>query len=248
MRVKLKKRTILETIIFSFLPGVVGLFFLTDPGFSRLFFLPYFGVSLVLSAFYGKIYGFLSLFSVSVWISLFIPLVLILVPVHALPVGYWRDLAQKSIIPAPLAIAGVYIFGMIRDALAESLSKTRGRLKELVKENQLLKKTTSALSEVDRELEERVSRQQESITMLYERIHQLENVRLDEALDLLLETVQLFTKATRLSIWEHQHNPPRLTLAASKGWDETDGFDTTREIENSIEGWVFKNNTMFYIT
>ncbi len=170
-----------------------------------------------------------------------------LIPGHDLPLGYWRNLSRAAIIPAPLVIAGVYMFGMIRDALAEALLKTRNRMKELVKENLLIKKTTSALSEVNLELEERVSRQQESITMLYERIRQLENVQLEEALDLLLETVHLFTKATRLSIWKHQHAPALLTLAASRGWNETDGLDTTREIENSIEGWVFRNNTMFSI-
>ena len=48
-------------------------------------------------------------------------------------------------------------------------------------------------------------------------------------------------------MWEHQHNPASLKLRAYLGWDEKDNRDRSISMDNTIEGWVFRNNSMFSV-
>lgn len=246
MRINTRVRTVLESIFFPFIPGIVNIIIYKDPGFSHLFFLPYAVIALVLAAYYGKLSGFISLLSSVTWIAGFLPLFFLIFHDIQPDTVYWITLWEGSWQVVPFIIIGIYLFGLIRTAHIGQRRDLKNRMKELVKENWLLKKTSSALSVVDRELEEKVSRQQESITILYNQIKKIQGMKLHEALDTLLETVQLFTKAANLSIWEHRHAPSDgLYLAASKGWTPTRDIEKMRSIENSIEGWVYRNNTIF---
>jgi len=246
MRINTRTRIVLESIFLPFIPGIVNIIIYKDPGFSHLFFLPYGAITLVIAAYYGKLPGFISLLSSVIWISCLLPLFHLLFRHIPLDPVFWKILWENSWIVLPFLIVGIYLFGLIRDAHIGQRSALKNRMKELVKANWLLRKTSAALSMVDRELEEKVSRQQESITILYNQIHKIQGMKLQEALDTLLETVQLFTRATNLSVWEQRNSPSNgLYLAASRGWNPEKDIEKVRSIENSIEGWVYRNNSIF---
>jgi len=235
MGVKPKVRIFIESLIYPLIPWGINLFFPDNPGFSGLYFLPYLGLLLILSAYYGKISGFISL-AVSI----------------GLIAGKFRtsipQFGMKELAVIPAACAGIYLLGTIRDMYTQQMARIRQRFKELVKENQLLKKTTSALSEVDRELEERVSRQEESITILSNKIQQIDSMDFQQALELLMDTVQIFIKAEKMSIWEHEHKPLRLILRADRGWEKnTNSEKKELSIGGSIHGWVFRNDKPFSV-
>ena len=234
MRVKPKTRVFLESMLFPLIPWGINFFFQEDPGFSSLFFLPYLGLLFVISAYYGKTSGFIS-FGVSIIL---------------IAITYRSSIPRfgiKELLIIPISGGGVYLLGIIRDVYTRQLDRIRERLKALVKENWLLKKTTSALSEVDRELEERVSRQAESITILSDNIQHIDSTNFHKALDLLMDTIYIFSKADKMSIWEHQHNPLRLVRYVQRGWTEKELEKKEVSIEGNILGWVFRNDTPFSI-
>ena len=90
-----------------------------------------------------------------------------------------------------------------------------------------------------------MTRQRPTITTLYNQMHRMDSLNLGKSLDVLLETVELFTGASDITIWTQSQTPGFLHSPASQHRDR--GFDSSEllSIENSIEGWVFRNNRMF---
>ena len=68
--------------------------------------------------------------------------------------------------------------------------RLRERIETLSKGNWRLQKKSDSLMKVNLELDERVSRQQDSITSLYTQIQKLDTLDVSQALNVLLETVQ----------------------------------------------------------
>ena len=59
--------------------------------------------------------------------------------------------------------------------------------------------------------------------------------------------MQRFSGATEVSIWQVHPETKDLHLVVSRGWDESGSRPTVISVENSIEGWVLRNNTVFSV-
>jgi len=236
-----------ELLLFSIAIGAVNLFFFKNPGFFRSPFNPYLLLAMIVAVYYGKYYGFLSLLFSALIIAGPLPLTLELFRPGTWSLAFWREL--KSVAPVPLAatLVSVYIFGLIRDVYSSRLAKSKERVRLFSRQKGELLREKRVFETINLELEQRVSRQQDSITALHSEIQQLYSLNLQKALDALLATVQRFSGATQASIWQAQAESKELHLAASLGWDESSARPPTIPLENSIEGWVLRNNTLYSV-
>ena len=236
-----------ELLVFSIAIGAVNLFFRDNPGFFRGSFNPYLLLALVVAAYYGKYYGLLSLLISSVIIALALPWALDIFKPGAWDLSYWTNL--RSLAPAPMAatLLAAYILGLIRDAHFGRLSKAKERVRLFSRQKGELTKQKRILETINQELEQRVSRQQDSITALHSEMQELYSVNLEKALETILGTVQRFSGASVLSIWEAHPESKELRMAAQRGWEEGASRPTVVSAENSLEGWVARNNTIFSV-
>ncbi len=224
-------------------------FFLTinDPGYFSLPFNPYFIFALFATLLYGKYYGLF---------SLLVSIILIVIPTPAykyffesyhITFSYWIKLGQKAVTPFSLTLVGIFVFGLIRDSLKLDLDKTKYILNTITKEKAILDNEVKALKKVNRELEMRVYTQEDSTVMLYSKIQELYSHNFQKGLDLLLNIAQTYTGATVCSIWEYNQELKRLELRMNFGWDMDMDRITRIPVEDSIEGWVLRNNMMFSV-
>lgn len=236
-----------EILIVSIIIGGINLFFPENPGFHQFYYLPYIAAGLLFSAVYGAIFGLISIAACAAIIIGPLPFLLDYIHDDFVRSGYWLFITKNAAVPFPAAILTAYIFGAVRSASAGREIRLKRRIEEIVKENWVLKRKSDSLFKVNLELDERVSRQQEAITSLYTQLQKLDTIDLNQALNVLLETVQLFTKATKASIWEYEGASHQLKLSASLGWDTETDRTTMIPIEKSIEGWAFRNNSLFSV-
>jgi diguanylate cyclase (GGDEF)-like protein len=236
-----------ELLLFSIAIGAVNLFFRDNPGFFRGSFNPYLLLALIVAAYYGKYYGLLSLLLSSLIIALPLPLVTDLFQPGTWGLSYWVDLRSVALVPIAVTLVSAYILGLIRDARAGQLTEAKERVRLFSRQKGELLKHKRVLETINQELEQRVSRQQDSITALHSQIQELYSLNLDKALETILGTVQRFSGATEVSIWQVHLETKDLHLVASRGWDENGSRPTVISVENSIEGWVLRNNTVFSV-
>jgi diguanylate cyclase (GGDEF)-like protein len=236
-----------ENLVFSIAIGAVNLFFADNPGFFRGSFNPYLLLALIVAAYYGKYYGLLSLAISTLVIGLPLPWALDFLRPGTWDRSYWTYL--RAVAPAPLAatLVSAYILGLIRDAHVGRLAKAKERVRRFSRQKGELTKQKRILETINRELEQRVSRQQDSITALHSEMQELYSVNLDKAMETILSTVQRFSAASALSIWEARREDKELRMVANRGWEEGDSRPTVLSAESSIEGWVLRNNTVFSI-
>jgi GGDEF domain-containing protein len=233
-----------ETFIVPLLVAGINLFFRDDPAFFSLYYIPYLLFPLI-SSLFGLKFGLLSLAATVVSGSLLFPLGLhVFFPDFSVPIE-WEALAVGAVVPFVVTLLLVYLVGSVLSNERKLVARYRGRIRELVKENQSLNQTADALSQVNLELEERVTGQQESITYLYNQIKKLDVLDLGRVLDVLLETVRIFTSADWVSVWGYQGG--ELRRMAEYGRPEDMPASDTLSVESTIEGWVLRNNTMFSV-
>ena len=209
----------------------------SDPGFSGFLFYPYIICGLFTAVYFNRPCGFISIglaaAAVAAKLIFFPP-----------PVNNFRfDFLPAAVVSLPL----IYIFGTIRENDRRSLVKIRERLKLMVKMNYRLRKITSAQLEINRELEERVTRQRPTLTTLYNQIHRMDSLNLGKSLDLLIETVEMFTGATSVTVWSESTVVNFLQATASTNRDLASRQSDLVSVDDSIAGWVFRNNRMFSI-
>jgi GGDEF domain-containing protein len=237
----------LEIIALILAIGAVNLFFADDPGFASLYYIPYLLASVLIAAIYGAWWGsFAFVLSMAV-VAGALPWALYLVTDQWSTEGYWRDQLANSYIAASVGLLCVYLFGLIRSTAQSRHREQRTRIQTLARENWLMKRKSDALFKVNRELDERVSRQQDAITSLHSQLRKLDTLDVNQALDVLLETVQIFTKAVKASVWRFDESKKELGLAASRGWDTDESKETAIPVEGTIEGWVYRNNSLFSV-
>jgi polysaccharide biosynthesis protein PelD len=234
-------RSIAELAAFSVIVGGINAFFPANPGFLSGFFNPYLVLALFASALYGKYYAFLSLVFSAVVTALALPLVVGTKDITA----YWASLWGKAPLPFAVTLAEVYLMGLIRDFLVKRDKETRERIALWSREKGMLAQQVRALSIVNEELEERISRQEDSITSLYGQVQVLQSLNLSKAQAAILEMVRRFVGASRCSIWEHRPEEKRLELVSRLGWE--DDSPVSLPDEDTIEGWVVRNNMMFSV-
>jgi diguanylate cyclase (GGDEF)-like protein len=236
-----------ELLLFPIAIGAVNLFFRDNPGFFGASFNPYLLLALIVAAYYGKYYGLLSLLFSSLVIALPLPFLIDLFRPGTWNRSYWLELWSIAPVPIAATLVSVYILGLIRDAGAKRLSKAREKVRLFSRQKGELLRQKRVLETINQELEQRVSRQQDSITALHSEIQQLYSLNLEKALETILDTVQRFSGATVASIWRVHPETKDLHLAASRGWEEGGSRPAVISTENSIEGWVLRNNTLFSV-
>jgi GGDEF domain-containing protein len=223
------------------LSAVIGLvnawFFAGDPGFLSTTFNPYTFAALFVAVYYGKHAGFLSIV-VSAAAAAAGMLIRGLAPVPGM--------AAAAAAAAMITLVECYLLGAVRDSLTRKGDKAAARLAALTRSMGLLKRQVRALDAVNRELEQRLSRQRDNVTALYTQVQALNSLNLSKAFHAILEMVQRFVGATRCSLWEHRPESRSLVLAASVGGEQGAGPSTLPD-DTSIEGWVVRNNSMFSV-
>lgn len=216
------------------------LIFSSDPGFLLSPVNPYLAISLLAAAYYGKLFGFL---------SLALSFVILIIPYGGAEsiTDHMAALWQRLGIKFSATLVGVYIFGMIRDMYITQINNYKVLSKKQVFEKYKYKNEVESLSAVNRELEERVLRQNESVTSLYAQIKALHKQNLTETLRVLLATVNKFTWAEKASIWRFDRENNSLVMMANIGWIDQDFELSIIDAEESIEGWCFRNNMTFSV-
>ena len=244
-----RARNVGAVVSLSLAVAVVNWFFPADPGFLEGFFNPYVTLSLIIAVSYGKYYGFLSLALSAVEVALGLPVVKSIVAGtgFAIPAGTWEELARHAPLPLALAIIEVYLLGIIRDSLTRGDRKARDRMVSLSRGAGLLKRQVRALRAANQELEERISRQEDSITSLFSQVQVLSSQNLDKALAAILEMTGRYIGATRCSIWQHRPADRSLAFVAGVGRDPGVETATLLPDEGTIEGWVVRNSSMFSV-
>lgn len=247
MKAKRKKNVIIEALALPFGLCVVNIiFFPDDPGFSSVFSIPYLTVALFFSAYGGLLPGLVSLI-LSVFLAT-VPIPLVLQKVHQLQLqGYWRGLFERTMVALAVSLLLIYIFSMLQKGYEETNRRLLEKLKAMGKSKHLISNKAKALEQVNSELEERISRQQESITALYNQIKKIEAVSVGSVIEVLIETVRIFTKADQISVWRYNSSDTKLKLTGTEGWQSDETTVTEISVEDSIEGWVLRNNQFFSI-
>jgi len=238
-----------ELFGFSFVIGVVNVFLPGNPGFLSGFFNPYVALALFVAAYYGKYYGFLSLGLSALIVGLGLPAAENLLAAGRLgfPEAYRHVLGAAAPVPLAVAIAETYILGLVHDSLTRKNRDAGERLRLMSREKGLALRQVRALTGVNRELEERISQQQDSITSLYSQIEVLNSLNLEKSVKAILAMVQRFVGASRCSIWEHRADVGRLDRVAHLGGEEGGEMPTTIPDDTTIEGWVVRNNLVFSV-
>ena len=203
-----------------------------DPGFSGIFYLPYAVTAVFCSVYYRRSIGFFNLLIGAAAIT-------ILGLIYGVPEPV---LSLRNAIIFSSTLFLIYLFGTIRETNRLKLINTREHLKKAVKDHYRLKRLSIAQLDVNRELEDRISGQSVSITTLYNQMHNMDSLNLERSLDTLIETVQMFTEASAVTIWAQSQSPGFLQPVASRYLSGEFDSSTLLNIDESIEGWVFRNN------
>jgi GGDEF domain-containing protein len=236
-----------EVLAFALAIGVVNWFFPANPGFLRGVFNPYIALSFLIAVSYGKYYGFLALVYSTLIVALGLPVAVSVAAGRGFSISpaAWTDLSSSAPLTFAAAILQVYVLGIIRDSLTRRDRKAKDLLISLSRDKGLLKRQVRALREANLELEERVSRQEDSITSLYSQVQVLGSLNLNKALGAILEMTARYVGATRCSIWKHLPREKSLAFVSGKGWELGGDVATLMPDDGTIEGWVVRNGGMF---
>ncbi len=231
---QLKNRNYLpETIIASVLFGSLSLLPVLESGVPAGLILVL-SLAVFVSFWHGRSYGILSLLlSMLLWTGGSVILRRTQIP--------WVPLI--NILAAGMILS--YLSGSIRTARQNRLNKILFRFRKSSITNTRLNKVARAQQEIITELEERVTRQKSSLNLLYQSINAIDCLDTNQSISRLLDTIIHFTEAGSLSLRVFDPSANQLKLRLRKG-DE--GEDFSREplsLQNTIEGWVFRNNQIF---
>lgn len=236
------RRFIRDIAILNLIIGLINLVFPANPLFFSFFSLPYAAAAFWGAVYYGRRAGFLSL-GCGVLIAAGY---LLAYPSPGMISEYLLSLRFSAVFSLYLFL--VYLLGGQPSLLRSYNLRLKTRFRELVRENYRLRRLSEAQEEVSRELEERVFRQQESITSLFHQLHKLESLNSAKGFRVLLETVQLFSGADQVSVWEYDKGAGLLKLSESLGWsDDAKMAQAVIPVEDSLEGWVIRNDQLFSV-
>lgn len=208
-----------------------------EVGFGSFPVNPYAFFSIFAAVWFGRFYGFTA-FLLSI-LSLTVPF-----PQQRWPESVFQLYARFRI-PFLWALVGVYVFGMVHTYFLNQLEAKNKFLRKAASEKFRLDTEVKALVEVNRDLEERVLRQQESVTSLFTRIKDLTSQNLTETLSILLDMVGQYAWASKASLWIYRPEENILERSATLGWQEEDMALQKLSVNESIEGWVARNNLVF---
>ena len=246
MRSERPTRRIGELLLFSTAIGAVNVFFRDNPGFFRGSFNPYLLLAMIAAVYYGKYYGLASLLISALIVALPLPAALELLGAGTWGPAYWQHLLRVGPVPLAATLVAAYLLGLIRDSQAAELAKARGRVRQFARAKGKLTRRARILEAVNGELENRISSQQDSITALYSELQKLHSLNLEKGLQTVLDTVARFAGSSSASIWALEDGGRTLRLAAARGLD-TAASQREIPVDESIEGWVVRNNLPFSV-
>lgn len=132
-----------------------------------------------------------------------------------------------------------------RRRLTSFRAKLLGRYRNAIHSLVEIRKRAEVFEKVNRVLENRVSSQKDSITILHDQVKKMASLNLDQALDTILETLVLFAEMSCGSIWRMDEHTKQLVPAATLGWQDYALRDVTLDLDSTIEGYVFRNRKIF---
>lgn len=224
---------------------VLNQFFSNNPGFYKINFIPYLIIPIVITVYNGRKLGIICLILsiCSILFSLYLSNLLFYNKSYI-------EIIKSFLVDAPYIMFSniiiIYVLSLVVDQLRERIFKLETRVKKISLESLRNKRTANALQIVNREFESRLSKSQESITALYDQIEKLGRLNSTYILQTFLETVSLFTKVTKATIWCYDEGENKLLLMASIGYYNNEPGPYL-SLDNSVEGFVYRNNQFFSI-
>jgi GGDEF domain-containing protein len=209
----------------------------SEPGFASSPINPYVIFCLLASVWFGSWYGLLA-YAASL-ASLLLPF-----PQGGGPASLASAFLQHRI-PLLWTLIAVYVFGLVHEHFLDQLDAKKRFLRRSASEKARLDTEVKALIEVNRDLEERVLRQQESITSLFARIREMTTQSVGETLAVLLDMVCQYSWASKASVWSYRAEDDCLVREATVGWEDDEKDLLRIPAAESIEGWVARNNLVF---
>jgi GGDEF domain-containing protein len=236
------RRIAAEAILLAVVPAAASLVAAGDPGFLSFFGAPALAIGPLFAGFYGLRWGG----SVGLLAA---GLAFVAAPAieGRLDPAFTAALASTLPVPAAISLFALLAAGFFRHRIEQSRVSLLARYRRVAHRASALARETNALKKVNRVLENRVSGQKDSITLLQNQVRKLASLNLDEALVTILETIELFTETRSASIWVPDPESALLVPVAVRGWKEGLERDTTLDPENSIEGYVLRNRKPFSV-
>ncbi len=237
-------RLLRRTLEIAALCAIVFIIDVLTPGsaiFAEAFALPYLLIPPLIAAFYSIKMGVISVVLVA----------MVLFLAHTLLSGApgaadsLFSLVEVLRVSFPLTILFSFIFGGIVQIEKNRNRGLRERMRSLAKTNWALKRKSEALFESNGVLENRVSGQTSSMSLLYNQMGKFSNVSVRDTLTVLLDTVEMFIGAEQSSVWEYYPSVQQLRLVVTKGWNENAPGQSVLSVNDSIEGWVIRNGSFF---
>ena len=223
-------------------PCALNLVFSGDPGFLKWFGLPYLLSGIIFTGFYGFTWGALqSILAILAGFLVFPALAGRISPT------WLPELLNALQFSGPLFLLSWLAIGFSHNRQKHHEREFLGRLRLAIHGQRAIRRKANSLERVNRILESRVANQKDSITLLRSQVHKLASLNLDQALATLLETIHLFTDMKSGSVWTSSGDTRELSTAATFGWTETSGRQRQLGLENSIEGYVFRNGKPFSV-
>lgn len=246
MHLKHLIRKIGETFAVSALIGSINLIFPDNGAFVQIYGVPYLLAALVFARFYGLRWGAVSL----LWSTLALTGLAWIYPgIHGGPRGVdfaWA-IFHAYRYSGPLTVLSLLALSFLRSRMEGGRVVVFDRIRRLTKENWSMKRKAKAIEMVNRVLESRLSSQKDAMTLLYTQLKKLRGLNIQQALATLLETVHLFTAVKSASVWEAHQEGKKLSVVSTFGWDGIEDRLTEIPMEETIEGWVFRNGSVFSV-
>ncbi|QEN07053.1 hypothetical protein EXM22_03280 [Oceanispirochaeta crateris] len=139
----------------------------------------------------------------------------------------------------------IYLGGALRAFRENHKNKIMIRYRKASDKKTRLSMISKAQQNIINELEERVTRQKDSLNLLFERINEIDCLDTNISISKLLDTLIHFTSAENISIWVFDPSSNKLKLKMRKGEKQTEKVRDVLDLQDTIEGWVFRNNQLF---
>jgi len=234
-----------EALVLSLLISGISLHQQVPLFYQSWFFLPYLLIGTALGVSYGLQLALGSL--VFLYLPLGAPLLnqWLIIPGITLP----GSLSSFYISLLPVLSVNVlllYVVGGQRNRIQAEMARYRSRLASISYRDLLQKRTIKSLEIVNRELEERVSKNYEAISSIYKQIQELYSRSSEVVLQGLLNVVTEIAQVKQATIYRFDVGSHMLVPV--KTFPEGDiqkGLAANEDLNQSIPGWVFRNNSFF---
>ena len=222
-----------------------------DPGLFSAAYNPYFILIIFFSCFYGKLSGIFTLFFSIIGIVAIFIIINFIPDYYALAFSipdYFFDTKYETVMRFIfMSFIFSIIFGEMRDTLGLILRKHKEKVEELKEIEDKMDRELKAVTLVNEEYQDRILGQQNSLISLYSTMISLNSLDMGRIYPSILEAVNKFSGAEQCSLWQYSREEKLLRLLAYRGWDESKPIELKMPDDDTILGWVARNNEMFSV-